>query len=222
MGHPKFSRKVWQGPKHPWQAERIEAERDLIYNYGLRNHREIWKATSKLRRWRSNAMRLIGTADSGIDHTSREKSDLLNSLVRKGLLNEGNTLDDILKLEVEHVLARRLQSQVYYKGLAASAKQARQLLIHGHIAIGDQVMTVPGYVLTREEEIQLRYNPASPVSADNHPLRMEIAAIRESADFQGDTSEAPEAAGPSAAEIAEIAEAVESAPSAADSEGGEA
>ena len=157
MGHPKFSRKVWQGPKHPWQAERIEEERTLIHNYGLRNHREIWKARSKLRRWRSNAMKLIATADTGEGHVSKEKSDLITSLHRRGLLPEGASLDDVLRLNVEHVLARRLQSQVYYKGLASSPKQARQLLIHGHISIGNQVMTVPGYITTRDEEAALQY-----------------------------------------------------------------
>lgn len=222
MGHPKFSRKVWQGPKHPWQAERIKVERDLIYNFGLRNHREIWKATSKLRRWRSNAMRLIATADSGTEHNAREKADLLASLVKRGMLTEGNTLDDILQLEVEHVLARRLQSQVYYKGLAASAKQARQLLIHGHIAIGDQVMTVPGYIISKEEESELRYNPASPMSNPNHAMRLEIASMRDAAEYEGDEPSAPEVAGPSADEVAEIAQAVEAAPSADGAEGGEA
>ena len=226
MGHPKFSRRVWQGPKHPWQAERIEEERTLIFNYGLRNHREIWKARSKLRRWRSNAMKLIATTDSGDDdHVSREKADLITSLHRRGLLPEGASLDDVLRLNVDHVLARRLQSQVYYKGLAASPKQARQLLIHGHISIGDQVMTVPGYIITREEEAALQYNLSSDLANDQHQLRQDIVSIRSKADYateeEESTLELTNDGAPSAEEVQELAEAVAAAPSSDDVSGGE-
>ncbi|MAE38544.1 MAG: 30S ribosomal protein S4 [Euryarchaeota archaeon] len=226
MGHPKFSRRVWQGPKHPWQAERIEEERTLIFNYGLKNHREIWKARSKLRRWRSNAMKLIATTDSGEDdHISREKADLITSLHRRGLLPEGASLDDVLRLNVDHVLARRLQSQVYYKGLAASPKQARQLLIHGHISIGDQVMTVPGYIITREEEAALQYNLSSELANDQHPLRQDIVSIRSKADYANEeeesTLELTNDGAPSAEEVQELAEAVAAAPSSDDVSGGE-
>ena len=225
MGHPKFSRRVWQGPKHPWQAERIEEERTLIFNYGLRNHREIWKARSKLRRWRSNAMKLIAVADSGEDdHVFREKNDLITSLHRRGLLPEGASIDDVLRLNVDHVLARRLQSQVYYKGLAASPKQARQLLIHGHISIADQVMTVPGYIITREEEAALQYNSSSDLANDQHPLRQEIESIRLQADYvtEEESSLEPTNEGaPSAEEVKELAEAVAAAPSSDDVSGGE-
>lgn len=221
MGHPKFSRKVWQGPKHPWQAERIEEERTLIHNYGLRNHREIWKARSKLRRWRSNAMKLIATADTGEGHVSKEKSDLITSLHRRGLLPEGASLDDVLRLNVEHVLARRLQSQVYYKGLASSPKQARQLLIHGHISIGNQVMTVPGYITTRDEEAALQYNPTSDLSNEQHPLRMEIESIRSQASFESDEEETTlelRSGTPTPEEVQEITAAAAAAPG---GEGGE-
>ena len=224
MGHPKFSRRLWQGPKHPWQSERIDEERTLIFTYGLRNHREIWKARSKLRRWRSNAMKLIATADSGEDdHVSREKADLISSLHRRGLLPEGATLDDVLRLNVEHVLSRRLQSQVYYKGLAASPKQARQLLIHGHISIGNQVMTVPGYIITRDEEAALQYNQSSDIANEQHPLRQEIESIRSTADYGegGSSLELNNSEAPSPEEVAQLAEAVAAAPSADDVSGGE-
>ena len=240
MGHPKFSRRVWQGPKHPWQSERIDEERTLIFNYGLRNHREIWKARSKLRRWRSKAMKLIATSDSGDDHVSREKADLIASLHRRGMLPEGATLDDILRLNVEHVLARRLQSQVYYKGYASSMKQARQLLIHGHISVGDQVMTVPGYTITREEEDTLEYSIQSSLhdsakrtgdskksgiaTGENHPIRVGITEIRSQATYENEDGESSLElvdGVPTAEEVQQIAEAAETAPSADDVSGGE-
>ena len=65
-------------------------------------------------------MKLIGRVDSTEGHYAREKEDLLVSLNRKGLLHEDSTLDDVLSITVEQMLSRRLQSVVYFKGLAPS------------------------------------------------------------------------------------------------------
>ena len=42
----------------------------------------------------------------------------------KGLIESDAELGDILSLSTEDVLNRRLQAQVYYKGLACTMKQA--------------------------------------------------------------------------------------------------
>ena len=46
MGDPKFPSKHYNTPSHPWQKVRIEEERTLIHQYGLKNKKEIWKAVS--------------------------------------------------------------------------------------------------------------------------------------------------------------------------------
>ena len=229
MGHPRFSKRRWQGPKHPWRSERIAEEKQLILNYGLGNgkgiggHREIWKARSRLRRWRRNAMKLIGRVDSTVGHFAREKEDLIHSLQRRGLLGDGAQIDDVLRLSVDHVLARRLQSQVYFKGLASSMSQARQLLVHNHISIGDQVTTVPGYIISRTDEEQLNYHSNSPLANASHPLREEIEMLRAAATY-GEEPETPSGPGePEQDDLVEIAEAAAAAPSAEDTvAGGEA
>ena len=117
MGHPKFARPKTQTPTHPWKAARIEEEHALKQQFGLKKvggMREIWREKSALRRHRNQAMKLIGRVDSSEGHYSREKEDLINSLYRKGLLAEGSNVDDVLQITVEHMLARRLQSVVYY------------------------------------------------------------------------------------------------------------
>ncbi len=186
MGHPKFARPKYDTPTHPWKKSRIEEEHDLKEQYGLKKvggMKEIWKAKSKLRRWRQNAMKLIGRVDTSEGHFSREKTDLIDSLYRRGLLGDGATLDDILQINVHHVLDRRLQSQVYYRGLASSPRQARQLVVHGHIAIGDQKMTVPGYIISRDEENILTYHHTSPLTDSSHPIRKEIEELRAAAEY---------------------------------------
>jgi len=222
MGHPKFARPKYDTPTHPWKKARIEEEHALKEQFGLKKiggMKEIWKGKSKLRRWRQNAMKLIGRVDTSEGHFSREKDDLVESLYRRGLLGDGATLDDILLLTVEHVLSRRLQSQVYYCGLATSMRQARQLVIHGHIGIGDQKMTVPSYIITRDDENLLTYHHTSPLTDTDHPIRKEIEETRAAAEYEEEDKETP-----SEDFVAGVVEAAESAPSAEDTEveGGDA
>ncbi|MCS5534936.1 MAG: 30S ribosomal protein S4 [Candidatus Poseidoniales archaeon] len=222
MGHPKFARPKYDTPTHPWKKARIEEEHALKEQFGLKKiggMKEIWKGKSKLRRWRQNAMKLIGRVDTSEGHFSREKDDLVESLYRRGLLGDGATLDDILLLTVEHVLSRRLQSQVYYCGLATSMRQARQLVIHGHIGIGDQKMTVPSYIITRDDENLLTYHHTSPLTDTDHPIRKEIEETRAAAEYEEEDKETP-----SEEFVAGVVEAAETAPSAEDTEveGGDA
>ena len=98
MGEPKFSRPKFDTPSHPWKASRIEEEHGIQAQHGLKNMREIWKAKSQLRRYRRQAMRLIGAADTGQGHGKREMEGLLASLNNKGLIASDAILDDILSL----------------------------------------------------------------------------------------------------------------------------
>ena len=116
---------------------------------------------------------------------------MIDSLYRRGLLGDGASLDDILQINVHHVLDRRLQSQVYYRGLASSPRQARQLVVHGHIAIGDQKMTVPGYIISRDEENILTYHHTSPLTDSSHPIRKEIEELRAAAEYGEEGYENP-------------------------------
>ena len=116
MGDPKFARPKTQTPTHPWKQARIEEEHALKAKYGLKKvggMREIWREKSALRRHRNQAMKLIGRVDTSEGHFAREKTDLINSLTRKGLLSEGSSLDSVLQIDVELMLARRLHCLLY-------------------------------------------------------------------------------------------------------------
>ena len=192
MGEPKFSRPRTQPPTHPWKQARIDEEHDLKERYGLKKvggMREIWREKSALRRHRNQAMKLIGRVDSTEGHYAKEKEQLLNSLTKKGLLQTGADVGDVLEINVEHMLSRRLQSVVYYKGLAPSMRAARNLIVHGHICIGDQRMTVPGYHVLKEEEDSLQYSENSPFVDPEHPFRKELETLRYQEDDEEELEE---------------------------------
>ena len=217
MGEPKFARPKFDTPSHPWKAERIEEEHQIQKNHGLKNMREIWKAKSQLRRHRRQAMRLIGMSDGTVAHVKREVEDLTRSLHNKGLIASDASLDDILSLGTEDILNRRLQAQVYYKGLAATMKQARQLVTHGQICIGDQKVTIPSYPVTRDEEELIRYHPRSKLNDENHVIRQTILGVRESAEYAEDEVD-PEF---SQSEASDVNQSADDAPKAEDTvEGG--
>jgi small subunit ribosomal protein S4 len=171
MGKPKFSRKKYETPSHPWQEDRIKAENELIRKYGLKNKREIWKAETRLRKYRGQARELLARL-GGADAQSKKESDqLLMYLNRLNILPSNSTLDDVLALETESILSRRLQTLIYLKGLANTPTQARQLISHGHIAIGNRRVTVPSYMVTKNEEGEISYTSDSPLNDLMHPAR---------------------------------------------------
>ena len=62
-------------------------------------------------------------------------------------------------------------------------KQARQLVTHGQICIGDQKVTIPSYPVSRDEEEVIRYHPRSKLNDENHVIRQTIMGVRESAEY---------------------------------------
>jgi len=179
MGKPKFSRKKYETPSHPWKEDRINTENELIKKYGLKNKREIWKGETALRKYRSQARELLAKIGSGDLQIKKESNQLLAHLTRLNILPLNSTLDDVLALETEAILARRLQTITYLRGFANTPMHARQLISHGHIAITNRKITVPGYMVTKDEENEIDYIADSPLNDTMHPARP-------SSDFKSD------------------------------------
>ncbi|MFZ8791302.1 MAG: 30S ribosomal protein S4 [Thermosphaera aggregans] len=159
MGDPKKPRKKWSGPRHPWRKDILIYETKLLGQYGLRNKKELWRASSMIRYFRHRARSLLGEP---AEIREVEGKILISKLVKLGLLKEGSRLEDALNLKVEDLLERRLQTIVYKKGLANTIYQARQLIVHGHIAVAGRRITSPGYIASVEEEPLVDYAPFSP------------------------------------------------------------
>ncbi|MBC7086425.1 MAG: 30S ribosomal protein S4 [Methanomethylovorans sp.] len=174
MGYPGKKRKIYDTPKHPWQAARIAEEVELIKTYGLRNKRELWKAQSDLRRFRADARRILaesGESEQMTGHLKLEAEQILEKLISYSILKADSNIDDILGLKTSALLERRLQTQVHRLGLARTPKQARQFITHGHIAINGQKVTIPGMLVTKEQEMLIDYYETSPLLHESHPER---------------------------------------------------
>ncbi len=186
MGDPKFPSKHYNTPSHPWQKIRIEQESNLVNQYGLKNKKEIWRADTKVREMRRQARKL--TANSSETQAQKEKVLLLAKLNRLGMLEQDSALEDVLRMSPENMLDRRLQTQVYLQGLSSTVKQARQLIVHGHISVDGAVTRVPGMTVTRLQEKNLTYSPSSALNSDLHPVRPGAKAPVDDEPIEEDTT----------------------------------
>ncbi len=173
MGDPKFPVRKYDRPSHPWEGERIKRESNLVFKYGLKNKKELWKVQSFLREIRRQARGLQAKNRTGDKQSAKETGALILKCQRLGLIQENANLDDLLLIGLEDLLARRLQTVTFKKGMAHSISQARQFIIHGHVSLGGRRFTVPGYFVRKGEDELVAYSGASPLSSDMHPMRPE-------------------------------------------------
>jgi small subunit ribosomal protein S4 len=160
MGDPSKPRKKYSSPRHPWRADQLAEELYYLGTYGLRNKRELWRAKTELSRIRKQARNLLAAPD---EVRAREEKRLLDRLKRMGVVDDGATLDDVLSLTVENLLERRLQTVVWRLGLARTPYQARQMIVHGHIMVGDRRVTIPSFIVERGMEEKVRIREDSPL-----------------------------------------------------------
>ena len=152
MGDPKKSRKIFRRPRQIWTTEQLSSELFLIGSYGLRSKSELWKSQTKVADIRNQARELLALT---VEVRQAQEIKLLNYLHTFGLVKESATLDDVLNLKLEDLLERRLQTIIMKKGISKSPQQSRQLVVHGHVSIGDRIINIPGYVVKKEEESQI-------------------------------------------------------------------
>jgi small subunit ribosomal protein S4 len=166
MGDPKKNRKKYSKPAHPWQKERIDSEKELIKDYGLKNKSEIWRMKTHLDHYSNRVKGIISKSGSDDDE---ETTLLLTKLKSLGLIGQDAKLDDVLSLTIKNFLERRLQTLLFRKGLTRTINQARQFITHEHVMIGGRTISSPGYIVSNEEESKISFRGTSSLSNPDHP-----------------------------------------------------
>jgi len=150
-------RRSYEKPLRPWDKATIERNKKIKKEYGLRRKKEILRAESILRNYRRLARDLAANRDE-------TKEAILMAKLRKfGLVNEGASLDDVLALTINDILERRLQTIVYKKGFAKTPKQARQFIVHGHIALDGHRIRWPSALVPVDKEGSISFYHRSTV-----------------------------------------------------------
>jgi len=159
IGDPRRLKKKFRKPKAPFNKERILEELEFLGKYGLRNKREFWKMRTMIGNWRKLARESRTLSQ---EKAIEAQQELLKKLNRLGILGPEAEFEDILLLTVEDILKRRLQTLVFEKGLATTVYEARQKIVHKHIAIGEKLINSPSYIVKRDEEDLIRFAASSP------------------------------------------------------------
>ncbi len=158
MGDPKTSRKIWKKPKRPLNYDLKMDELKTLGTFGLKTKQELWKTQTELSRVRLQARSLLALRQ---EERKRKEPILIQSLTKIGLVDQSSTLDDVLNLQVNDLLSRRLQTIAQKKLFFKTPYQARQAIVHGHVMIGSRIVTVPSYIVKTEEETKIQLTPES-------------------------------------------------------------
>ncbi len=147
----KKQSKKYSKPRRAFDKIRISEENLLKEKYGLKNKKEIWKADAAIARIRNLAKKLITKSEE-------EKRSFIERLQKKGFQIEN--IGDVLGLNKEDWLKRRLQTIVYKKKLSTTTKQARQFVVHKHVFVGEKIINIPSYLVSLNEEPEIKLNLA--------------------------------------------------------------
>lgn len=176
MGDPARKRKQYTNPRKQWDRQLLDKEKKLVETYGLKTKRELRRLETWLRQKKKQARDLLALP---LETRKQREDELMSGLKKIGLAKEGTSIDDVLGLRTEELLERRLQTYVYRKGLARTPGQARQFIVHGHIAIGGKKITSPSYIVPLNEVEKLGWYKG--------PIKIEDAAPK--ADLKKDFEE---------------------------------
>ena len=158
MGDTKNFRRVWKKPKRPLNFDLKMDELKILGTFGLKTKRELWKTRTELSRVRNQARSLLALSQ---DVREQKEPILMNSLSKVGYVQSDATLDDVLNLEINDLLGRRLQTIVQKKFYFKTPYQARQAVSHGHVLIGDQIVNIPSYLVNVDEEDKVKLTSES-------------------------------------------------------------
>jgi small subunit ribosomal protein S4 len=121
----------------------------------------IDKKTSLLRKGlpgRSSTVRMKKVSNYGLQLKEKQKMRSMYGLFEKQFRRyffiarrkKGVTGDNLLIL-----LETRLDNVLYRLHFASSIKQARQIVLHGHVKINDKVINIPSYNVKKDEVVTL-------------------------------------------------------------------
>ncbi|MEX2017045.1 MAG: 30S ribosomal protein S4 [Candidatus Pacearchaeota archaeon] len=139
----KRKHKIYSRPRKPYDKARIDEERGIVEEFGLKNKKEIWRADARIKEIREKAKKLITAS-------TEEQKKLFERLKKIGF--KVNSIGDVLSLDKTDYLGRRLQTVLVEKRLAKTPKAARQMITHRKVVVGSKAINSPSYIVPVELE----------------------------------------------------------------------
>jgi len=175
MGDPPKLRNKYERPKRMWDKDRLEEEKALKKDYGLKCMRELWVISAELKKYRREARRLLSQTE---EERKADSDKILSKLAKIGILKHGAVIEDILGLSIRDLLERRLQTIVVRKGLARTMSQSRQLITHGFISLDGRRVQTPSYLVKKDVEATLSHSRPIEISVKEAQPAPEAGAAK--------------------------------------------
>ena len=127
----------------------------------MKNKREVWRVQYSLAKIRKAARDLL-TLEEKDPRRLFEGDALIRRMVRLGVLKENERkLDYVLGLTPSQIMERRLQTLVAKRKHGNTVHHARVLIRQRHIAVGKQLVNIPGYLVRVSSEQHIQLAPTS-------------------------------------------------------------
>jgi len=139
----KRKHKQYSRPKRPFDKTRILEEEKIKKEFGLKNKKEIWRSESKVKIIRRRAKSLISAS-------ADEQKKFFDKLKKMGF--NANSIAEVLTLDKNDYLKRRLQTVIIAKKIVRTPKHARQFIVHKKILVDGEVVNSPSYIVPVELE----------------------------------------------------------------------
>ena len=146
----KRKHKIYSKPKKPFDKTRIIEEEQIKKEFGLKNKREIWRSDSRIKVIRGKTKNLISAS-------SQEQNKFFERLRKIGL--KVQSIGDVLSLNKQDYLNRRLQTVLVAKRIARTMKDARQFIVHKKVLINGKVVNSPSYIVPVDMEGKISLAP---------------------------------------------------------------
>jgi small subunit ribosomal protein S4 len=169
MGLPIRHKTKAVSHKKKWDKNTIVSEAVFVTDYALKNKKEIRKAEALVSKLKTIAKNFNKTTET---KTSVGAAQFVDKLKAQGYLNvEATSLDEVLEITLRELFERRLSSVVYKAGLAKTPGQARQFVVHGHVAVNGQIVTAPSYPVSVKDAETIAFVGSSSLADEAHPER---------------------------------------------------
>jgi len=94
---------------------------------------------------------------AGHEATIYEQMPEMGGMLRYGIPEyrlPGHVIDQ--EIDIIRILESRLDNLVYRIGFASSIRQARQMVVHGHVLVNGKKIDIPSYLCTPGDTLELR------------------------------------------------------------------
>ncbi|XP_030387471.1 U3 small nucleolar ribonucleoprotein protein IMP3 [Scaptodrosophila lebanonensis] len=151
-----------------WKIDNSAKENKVLRRFHIQK-REDYTKYNKLSREVRDLVEKIAKLDAADPFKAEASTMLLNKLYAMGVANNDVSLEHASKISASHFCRRRLPVVMVKIKMAENLKTATQLVEHGHVRVGPEVVKDPAFLVSNTLEDFVTWVDSSKIK--EHVLR---------------------------------------------------